>query len=98
MKYYKFVADTPYCGTESTYYEAYETEPTEKELNETAADYCHDNAESYDYMVFGWDADPVGDGEMTEEEYADQMDDYYADCSCYWEEISESEYRENTEG
>ena len=40
MKYYKFTADTPYCGTESTYYEAYEEEMTEKQLDEIAADYC----------------------------------------------------------
>lgn len=88
MKYYKFTADTPYCGTESTFYEAYETEPTEKELDETAADYCQQNAESYDYLVAGW-------GEEADE---DELAWYYEDCSCSWVEISESEYRENTEG
>lgn len=88
MKYYKFVADTPYCGTENTFYEAYEKEPTEKELMETAADYNQQNAESYDYLVAGW-------GEEPDEE---ELEWYYEDCTCYWEEISEEEYLENTEG
>lgn len=88
MKYYKFVVDTPYCGTGSTYYEAYEIEPTEKELDETAADYFQDNVESYAYMVAGW-------GEEPDEE---ELEWYYEVCIYYWEEISEEEYLENTEG
>ena len=88
MKYYKFIADTPYCGTESTYYEAYEEEMTEKQLDEIAADYCQENAESYDYMVAGW-------GNEADE---DELEMYYDDCTCFWTEISEEEYRENTEG
>lgn len=91
MKYYKFVADTPYCGTSMTTYEAYEKEPTEKELDDTAAELCQENAESYEYLVTGWDVDE-------DEDYEEELDFYYQDCTCTWVEISETEYRENAEG
>lgn len=95
MKYYKFEESTQYCGTDFTEYMEFDNEPTEKELAEIATDLAHDNAESYEYLVFGWDADPVGDGEMTQEEYDEAIEDYYADAACNWEEISESEYLES---
>lgn len=98
MRYFKFVADTPYCGTENAYYQEVDDDVTDVTLGDMAEEFAHDNAESYDYMVFGWCADPVEDGDMTEEEYEEQMESYYEDCTCYWTEISEEEYRENTEG
>ena len=98
MKYYKFIADTPYCGTENTYYLELEDSITDCDLSEIAEEYRVENAESYDYLVFGWSFDPVEEGEMTEEEYDETMDDYYSDCTCSWEEITKEEYLENTEG
>ena len=95
MYYYEFKAYTPYCGTESSYYESFEEKPTEKELNERCIEYATENGESYEYLVFGWHADPVGDGEMTEEEYEQEMSLYREDCSCDCREISEEEYLEN---
>lgn len=97
MKYYKFVADTPYCGTENTYYLKLENSISEFDLNEIAEDFKDENAESFEYLVFGWCSDPVEDGDMTEEEYEEIINDYYSDCTCSWEEISEKEYLENTE-
>lgn len=95
MKYYKFTADTPYCGTENTTYMKFKTQPTESELADIAADLNASNAESYEYMVFGWEADPVADGEMTEEEYEEEMESYREDCTCFYDEVSEEEYFEN---
>jgi hypothetical protein len=95
MYYYEFKAYTPYCGTENYYYEEFDYQPTEKELIEMAKDFASENGESYEYLVFGWDADPVGEGEMTEEEYQTEIENYYADCDCEIREISEEEYYDN---
>lgn len=94
MKYYKFTADTPFSGTENTFYQCEENALSEQELESLCADYSHDNAESFDYLVFGWNYDPVEEGDMTEEEYEQVMEDYYCDCTCSWEEISEEEFNE----
>lgn len=94
MKYYKFTADTPFSGTENTFYQCEENALSEQELESLCADYSRDNAEAFDYLVFGWDYDPVEEGEMTEEEYEQEMENYYCDCSCSWEEISEEEFNE----
>ena len=92
MRYYRFISDTPYCGTESYDYFSFENDPTNAELDELAQDLCHANANSYEYLVHGWNADPVGDGEMTEEEYEESIEQYYEDCSCTWEEITKEEF------
>lgn len=95
MFYYKHTADTPYCGTEQETYHKFEKKPTEEELDELGNELVHNNAESYEYFVHGWDADPVGDGEMSQEEYDESIENYYADCSGYWTVITVEEYNEN---
>lgn len=92
MKYYAFDAETDFCGTENTYYEAFEHEPTEKELNEMAEEIRVENGASFEYLLFGWDYDPVEAGEMTEAERDEEIEDYYASCTCTWREISQKEY------
>ena len=95
MVYYKLELSTPYCGTEDTLYYSFENEPTDKELDEIGEEMCRDHAENYEYLVFGWDNDPVADGEMTEDEYQAEIEDYYASCDYHWEKISREEYEEN---
>lgn len=94
MRYFRFTATTPYAGTDSVQYEEFSDDVTEGELEEYAEDLARCNGESFDYLVFGWDADPVGEGEMTQEEYETIMDNYYADCLCSYEEVSEEEYED----
>lgn len=94
MKYYKFTADTPFCGTENTFYWCEENALSEQQLELLCKEYSYDNAEEFDYLVFGWDYDPVEEGEMTEEEYEQEMENYYSDCTCTWKEISEEEFNE----
>lgn len=91
MYYFKFVADTPYSGTENTYYLEFLEYPTNAELTETAEEICRENAESYDYLVTGWNDDNFED----EDEAAEAVEDYYAGCNCIWEEITEEEFEEN---
>jgi hypothetical protein len=95
MKYYKFMAETPYAGTDNEFYMSFEdNEVTEEHLDVIAAEYGNSNAETFEYLIFGWDNDPVGEGDMTEEEYDEEVQNYYADCFCTYEEISEEEYLE----
>lgn len=94
MKYYKFIAETPYCGTGMEDYRSFDYEPTEAELDEIADELCRENAESYEYLVSGWDNENFED--MTEEEQQEELDDYYANCYGGWKEITEEEFLENT--
>lgn len=94
MKYYKFTADTPFSGTDYTFYQCEESPLSEQQLELLCEDYARVNAEEFDYLVFGWNYNPVEEGDMTEEEYEQEMENYYCDCSCSWKEISEEEFNE----
>lgn len=77
MHYYHFVADTPFIETENHYFLELKKPLTQKEINEQCEELKVENAESYSYMV--------------EEGYYSEDDDYYGDCSCYCEEITDLE-------
>ena len=91
MFYFRFTADTPYCGTELVDYQKFEERPTDAELDEMAEDIARSNAESFEYLVIGWDDDSFED----EDEQAEALENYYADCTGTWEEITEEEFEEN---
>lgn len=87
MFYFKFIADTPYCGTENTDYREFKERPTDAELDEMAEEFRQLNAESYEYLVTDWLED--------EDEFDEEaVENYYADCYGGWEEITEEEYEE----
>lgn len=88
--YYKIVVNTPYCGTEEEEYIECETL---EEAEAFAEELCRNNAEDYEYLVSGWDDEYFED--LTEEEQVEELENYYADCDWYVEEISEEEYFEN---
>ena len=87
MFYFKFTAETPYCGTEAIDYRIFKERPTDAELDEMAADFGQNNAESYEYLVMSWDYDDEEDAE-------EAIEDYYAECFSGWEEITKEEYEE----
>lgn len=89
MFYFKFTAGTPYCGTDNTDYRKFKKRPTDAELNEMAGEFGQLNAESYEYLVTGWDGDKFEDED-------EALGDYYANCYGFWEEITEEEFRENS--
>lgn len=91
MFYFRFTADTPYCGTELVDYQKFEERPTDAELDEIAEDLARNNAESFEYLVTGWGGDNFDD----EDEEAEAIENYYADCTGTWEEITEEEFEEN---
>ena len=90
MFYFRFTADTPYCGTKNTDYRTFETRPSDDVLDDMAEEFKILNAESYEYLVTGWDDDNFED----EDERVEALDNYYADCSGTWEEITEEEFEE----
>lgn len=92
MFYFRFTADTPYCGTELVDHQKFEERPTDAELDEIAEDIARSNAESFEYLVIGWDDDSFED----EDEEAEALENYYADCCGSWEEITEEEFEENS--
>lgn len=90
-KYYKFTASTIYCGTDNEYFVADENEElNRKDLDEMAEEYARENAESFEYLVTGWNDDEFED----EDEKQEALDNYYADCNCKYEEITEEEWKE----
>lgn len=94
MKYYKFTSSTPYCRTENDYYHKFETPPKPDELEEIAGEYAEQAYQDYSYLHSGWNDENLED--MSEDEAEEYMDNFRADCSCSYEEISEKEYKENT--
>ena len=92
MFYYKFTAQAVYCGTKNEWYEEFDEKPSESDLEEMADEYCRENAESFEYLVTGWDDDNFDDPDEREE----ALESYREDCSCVWEEITEEEYHEAT--
>lgn len=91
MKYIKFVVDTDICGTKDEIYEEFEDDVSQEELGQRGQELATENAESYEYLVLGWDNTPE-----TEEEQ-DEIDNYYANVSYEYEEVSKEEYEENTQ-
>ena len=91
MRYFKFTVDTNICGTEDTIYEEFEDDVDQEELEQRGQELAIENAEGYEYLVLGWGIDPD-----TEEEQ-EEIDDYYADVTYEFEEVSKEEYVENTQ-
>ena len=86
MYYYKFSCDAGYCGTDQIHYLESEEPLTEEEINEICNGHQQDAFDSYSYLATGW-------GEDFEDEQAEE--DFREGCTCYCEEISEEEYRED---
>jgi hypothetical protein len=90
------VCDTDFTGTRDEQY--IKTNMTDKELDNLGQELAYDNASSYDYMVFGWGETAEGFAELegvSVEEAEGMMEDYYANASYYWEEITEEEWLDN---
>ena len=85
MKYYAFKGSTPYCGTEFEAYVAVDDEVTEKELADYAEELAMSQVDNFEYMITGL---------FNENKYFrnDTIE------NTYWEEISEKEYKAESEG
>lgn len=86
MKYVKFWGETMFCGTSYEDYMKFDDDVSEALINEQCEDLSHDNAESYSYLVNGWDE------ELSDEELQDFIDDAAENAG--WEYISKEEYKQ----
>lgn len=89
MKYFKIVCRTPYSGTDM---EVYMTAEKEEDLYNEAEQLNLQNAESYEYLVTGWDDDEFDN----EDDRLEALENYYADSNWDIEEVTKEEYEENT--
>lgn len=80
MFYYCFHFESPYVGTDRDYFYAFDEKLSEDELQDMAAEIGADCAEDYSYLA------------EDEAETAEEIDGYYDNCVCTYEEISEKEY------
>ena len=95
MRYIRVYGDAAYCGT--SFEEYLETDMTDEQLDNYLSDMIAENAESYDYLVFGWDTsmeEYAEENEISIEEAEQMMENYYADASGAWEVITKEEYED----
>lgn len=86
MKYVRFWGGNGYCGCDWEEYEEFDDDIAEEELDCRADELATDWAESYEYVVTGWDSD-------WEDE--DDRNDYFENLDYNWEYITEEEYNDN---
>lgn len=95
MRYVKFYADTYYCGTYSEDYFKYEDNVTDDKIEDDAAQYGADIADSYEYLA---EQDIDRDDYATDDDYdaalQEATEDYRANCTYSWEEVTKEEYDE----
>lgn len=95
-RYVKICYGTLYCGTNGEEY--LKTDMTNEQLDAYCADAALENAESYEWMVFGWGQTAESyaeENEISLEEAEQEMEDYYAEAWGSWEIITKEEYYEN---
>lgn len=92
MLYVKFVLGTAYCGTEEIIKHKYENNCTDRDIEEEFFEEVRNNAESYEYLLTGWNGENFED--LSEEEVEDELENYYnsAKENSYWEYITIEEY------
>lgn len=97
MRYIKFWGGTPFCGTDYEEYEVFEDSITDDELDNISADKSTDNAASYEDLErdYSIDRDDYETEEAYEDALAEASEEYYAESSGGWEEVTEEEYNEN---
>lgn len=89
MKYVRFYGGNGYCGCDYEYYESFGDDVSESEIETYATELGYENAESYEYVVTGWNEDF---------ETEDDRQEYYEDALSYcgWDYCTEEEFEENT--
>lgn len=87
--YVRFFGGNGYCGCDYEEYQCFDSaDITEAELNQMSSDMAYENAETYEYVVTGWDTDWESD-----EDRADYFDNALSYCG--WDYCSKEEYEDN---
>lgn len=89
-KFFKIVVGTEFCGTDQTYVA---TANNKNDLLDLAYSLAYENAEGYDYLVWGGGNGPDDVG-VSEEEFYRVIEEYYENATADIQEIAEQEYNE----
>ena len=92
MMYVKFWGGNGYCGCDFEEYEKFDTIKSDAFLNDWAYSLAKDNAEAHEDVVYGWDG-PDWD-EVTQDEYDDEMENYYESIDWGYEILTEDDWYE----
>lgn len=88
MRYVRFYGGNGYCGCDYEEYHAFGDDVTEEIIEAYSLDLAYENAETYEYVVIGWN-----------EDWEDENDreSYYEDALSYcgWDYCSQEEFNEN---
>ena len=87
----RFFGSTGYCGTDYEQTVCFDEMPTTSYLNEMAKEMAEENAESYEYLVGGWDFDPDECDPEELAEYEEELAWYWDNIDYGWEIVPEDE-------
>lgn len=93
MKYVKFTISNNYCGCDEEFYEAYEDNVNEAQIEEDAIEILVNQYSFYEPDSRYIDIDEEEDAEA----YDQAVIDYQEGCYCGWEYVDEAEWREYIE-
>lgn len=88
MKYVRFYGGNGYCGCDYEEYVAFEDDESPAIIDAYSNELAYENAESYEYVVTGYDEDF---------DTVEERDEYYEDAYSYcgWDYCSKEEFEEN---
>jgi hypothetical protein len=92
MQYIKFWGNTGYCGTDYEEFVKYEEDRSEQYLNDRAYELGRENAEGFEYLVFGWDGPDME--EYTQDEVDDEIQMFYENIDYGYTVLTEKEWYE----
>lgn len=93
MRYFKFTCENGYCGCDEEFYREFEDGVTENEIYAEGDDILVNEYTGF----YDWSQcilENVEDYD-SEEEYEEAIEEYQAECTYWFEEISEEEYKEH---
>lgn len=88
MKYVRFYGGNGYCGCDYEEYVMFDDDCPEDEIENYSSQLAYENAETYEYVVTGWNEDW---------ESEEDRDWYYEDVMeyCGWDYCSQEEFEES---
>lgn len=91
----RFFGSTEYCGTGFEEDICYDEMPDNNFLDRVAYEMAQSNAESYEYLVGGWDFDPEECDPEELAEYEEELAHYWEDLDYGWEVVPKDEDEED---
>ena len=99
MRYIKLIAGNGFCGCDLETYLKFEDGTSDEVIDHETWNIAEENSLEYedlerDYGIYEEDYDSYDDYEVA---LCEASEEYYAEITCHWEEVSEEEYNENVQ-